>query len=122
MHAFSQFYDNTPYLHTYCKFCLDNLHLSESCNHITFIYIFPYCNKIDIYIKKLKEMGSRMYALKVKEKIRRNGFSSGKPFLLLGPRNKANYAVIRLKLQKSNRERRGGSRREGGERKKKKIT
>ena len=34
--------------------------------------------------------------LKVKEKIRRNGFSSGKPFLLLGPRNKANYAVIRL--------------------------
>ena len=34
--------------------------------------------------------------LKVKEKIIRNGFSSGKPFLLLGPRNKANYAVIRL--------------------------
>ena len=34
--------------------------------------------------------------LKVKEKIRRNGFSSGKPFLLLGPRNKANYAVVRL--------------------------
>ena len=27
MHAFSQFYDNTPYLHTYCKFCLYNLHL-----------------------------------------------------------------------------------------------
>ena len=41
-------------------------------------------------------MGSRMYVLKVKEKIRRNDFSSGKPFLLLGPRNKANYAVVRL--------------------------
>ena len=59
--------------------------------------------------------------LKVKEKIRRNGFSSGKPFLLLGPRNKANYAVIRLSCRNPTEKGEEGVEERGEREKKRKL-